>query len=229
MNYDTNTIENKASLVVLISGNGSNLQAIIDSIKNGQLDAEISLVVSNRVDAKGLDRAAKENIKTCFIDHRRFDTREMFDQAMIDIIDPLKPDLVILAGFMRILSERFINHYLHRLINIHPSLLPLYKGLNTHQRALDNNDQVHGASVHFVSNELDSGPVIIQGVVPVQKDDNSETLADSVHKVEHKIYPLAIQLQIEGRLTFKNNQLLFDDKVLSEPLMWKNNQLIEIY
>ena len=164
----------KPSLVVLISGSGSNLQAIIDAINSQQLEAEIKAVISNQVSAKGLDRAAIENITTHVIDHKHYPSRELFDQAMIQVIDPLKPDLVILAGFMRILSDEFINHYQHRLINIHPSLLPKYKGLDTHQKAIDNNDKTHGASVHYVGIELDSGPVVIQAEVSVHADDSAE-------------------------------------------------------
>ncbi|MBE9567141.1 MAG: phosphoribosylglycinamide formyltransferase [Proteobacteria bacterium] len=232
----------KASLVVLISGGGSNLQAIIDAIKSQQLNAEIKAVISNRDDAYGLKRAAKENIKTYVIDHRQFSSREAFDQAMIQIIDPLiaspasdqtsdqTPDhargLVILAGFMRILSSPFIQHYQQRLINIHPSLLPKYKGLRTHQQALDNHDSVHGASVHYVDDELDSGPLVIQTEVPVTADDTAATLAQRVLEEEHKIYPLAIKLHCEGELNFDQNNLLYHGKPLLRPLLWKNGQLL---
>ena len=216
----------KSSLVVLISGNGSNLQAIIDAIKNDELNAEITAVISNQAEASGLQRASKENIKTHVVDHKKFPDRESFDQAMIEIIDPLKPDLVVLAGFMRILSNDFIEHYLHRLINIHPSLLPKYKGLNTHQLAIDNHDSIHGASVHFVSHELDSGPVVIQAEVPVLASDNAETLASRVLVEEHKIYPLVIQMHADDRITFYKNQLQLDGKPLTEPLLWPNDTLL---
>jgi phosphoribosylglycinamide formyltransferase-1 len=215
----------KPSLVVLISGSGSNLQAIIDAINSQQLEAEIKAVISNQVSAKGLDRAASENITTHVIDHKHYPSRELFDQAMIQVIDPLKPDLVVLAGFMRILSDEFINHYQHRLINIHPSLLPRYKGLNTHQKAIDNNDETHGASVHYVGIELDSGPVVIQAEVPVQADDSAETLASRVLALEHKIYPIAIKMHLDQRLKFDGPQLLLDNKPLMKPLMWNNDQL----
>jgi len=215
----------KTSLVVLISGSGSNLQAIIDAIKNKELDAEIKAVISNQADAPGLERAVRANIKIHVVDHKQFSDRVSFDQAMIKIIDPLKPDLVILAGFMRILSNDFIDHYHHRLINIHPSLLPKYKGLNTHQLAIDNHDSIHGASVHYVSHELDSGPVVIQAEIPVLASDNAETLASRVLKEEHQIYPMAIKMYAEGRLTFDKNQLNLDNKHLTKPLLWKNNQL----
>lgn len=216
----------KASLVVLISGSGSNLQAIIDGINNHRLDAEIKAVISNQANAKGLQRADKENIPTYVVNHKQFADRESFDQAMIDIIDPLQPELIVLAGFMRILSKKFIRHYHHQLINIHPSLLPKYKGLNTHQQAIDNHDVKHGASVHYVSDELDSGPVVIQAETPVLETDSAETLATRVLKQEHQIYPMAIQMHINGRLTFDNGQLTLDSKPLIKPLVWKNNKLI---
>lgn len=216
----------KASLVVLISGSGSNLLAIIDAIKNNQLNAEIKAVISNRATASGLEHASRENISTHVVDHKQYPSRELFDQAMMQIIEPIKPDLVVLAGFMRILSKDFIAKYQHRLINIHPSLLPKYKGLNTHQLAIDNKDEIHGASVHYVNFELDSGPVVIQAEVPVLTTDTAETLAARVLQQEHKIYPMAIQLHVSGRVRFDNEQLKFDNRPLTKPLLWKNNKLI---
>ena len=215
----------KASLVVLISGSGSNLQAIIDAIENKELDAEIKAVISNKAGAYGLERAARANIASYVVEHKKFPDRASFDRAMMQIIDPLKPDLVILAGFMRILSDAFIDHYQHRLINIHPSLLPKYKGLNTHQQALDNKDSTHGASVHYVSHELDSGPIVIQAEIPVLDTDTAESLASRVLKEEHLIYPMVIGMHTAGRLTFKGDQLNLDEKPLTEPLIWKNQQL----
>ena len=216
----------KASLVVLISGSGSNLQAIIDAIKAGQLDAEISAVISNKASAKGLERAAAENITTHVVDHKDYPNREMFDKAMMHIIDPLDPDLVVLAGFMRILSEGFIKQYHHRLINIHPSLLPRYKGLHTHRQAIDNADKTHGASVHYVSHELDSGPVILQAEVPVKAGDTEQILAARVLVEEHKIYPKAIELHISGRVTFDDEQMQFDGQPLTTPLLLKDGKLL---
>lgn len=216
----------KASLVVLISGSGSNLLAILDAIKNNQLNAEIKAVISNRATASGLEHASRENISTHVVDHKQYPSRELFDQAMMQIIEPIKPDLVVLAGFMRILSKDFIAKYQHRLINIHPSLLPKYKGLNTHQLAIDNKDEIHGASVHYVNFELDSGPVVIQAEVPVLTTDTAETLAARVLQQEHKIYPMAIQLHISGRVRYDNEQLKFDNRPLTKPLLWKNNKLI---
>lgn len=217
----------KASLVVLISGTGSNLQAIIDAINNKQLDAEIKAVISNQVSATGLDRAAKENITTHVIEHKSYPSRGTFDQAMIQTIDAAGADLVVLAGFMRILSKPFIDHYQHRLINIHPSLLPKYKGLNTHQQVIDNNDTVHGASVHYVSHELDSGPIVIQAEIPVLASDTAETLAARVLIEEHKIYPVAIKLHTQNRIHFESDQLLYDNQLLTKPLLWKNNKLVK--
>ncbi len=216
----------KASLVVLISGGGSNLQAIIDAVNSKQLDAEITAVISNQVTAKGLDRASKENITTHVIDHKIYPTREGFDQAMMQVIDELNPNMVILAGFMRILSQPFIEHYQHRLINIHPSLLPKYKGLNTHQQAIKNKDKIHGASVHYVGHELDSGPVVIQAEIPVEDSDTAQTLAARVLTEEHKIYPLAIKMHLENRIHFDNNQIQLDKQPLNKPLLWKQGKLI---
>jgi phosphoribosylglycinamide formyltransferase-1 len=216
----------KSSLVVLISGDGSNLQAIIDAVNSQQIDAEITAVISNQVSAKGLDRACKENITTHVIDHTAYPSRESFDQAMIQVIDETNPDLVILAGFMRILSRSFIKHYQHRLINIHPSLLPKYKGLNTHKKAIDNKDKVHGASVHYVGLELDGGPVVIQAEVPVLSSDTASTLASRVLVEEHRIYPMAIKMHLKNRVHFKNGQIQFDNQPLLTPLLWKAQKLI---
>lgn len=217
----------KASLVVLISGSGSNLQAIIDAINNHELDAEIKAVISNQATAAGLQRAEKAGIPTHVVDHKLFPDRELFDQAMIQIIDQIKPDLVILAGFMRILSKVFIEHFRHGLMNIHPSLLPKYKGLNTHRQAIENHDSVHGASVHYVSHELDSGPIVIRAEVPVLASDTVETLAQRVLIEEHRIYPMAIQMHLEGRLTFSKDRLLLDNRPLVKALTWKENKLQE--
>ena len=214
----------KASLVILISGSGSNLQAIIDAVKRQDLDAEIKAVISNVANAKGLQRAKKENIPTYVVEHKQFADRESFDQAMISVIDPLHPTLIILAGFMRILSDRFIIHFQQRLINIHPSLLPKYKGLNTHQQAIENHDKKHGASVHYVGHELDGGPIIIQAETLILENDDAESLASRVLKVEHRIYPLAIKMHLDGRLSFSGEQLKLDDKPLTKPLIWKNEQ-----
>jgi phosphoribosylglycinamide formyltransferase-1 len=216
----------KANLVVLISGSGSNLQAIIDAINAGELDAEIRLVISNKADAYGLQRARQAGIATQVIQHQQYPDRSSFDRAMIDIIDPLEPDLVILAGFMRILSPQFIQRYRNRLINIHPSLLPNYKGLNTHHRAIEDGASVHGASVHYVSDELDSGPVVIQAEVEIMHNDSPEVLASRVLQQEHQIYPLAIKLHIEGDIRFSDGMILYHGKKLEQPLRWRDGKLI---
>jgi len=190
------------NVVVLISGSGSNLQALIDSIQTGAKSspARIRAVISNRADAYGLHRAQQAGIVTQVLDHKQFDGREAFDAALAQAIDVHEPQLVILAGFMRILSPGFVRHYAGRLLNIHPSLLPKYKGLHTHQRALEAGDSEHGCSVHFVTEELDGGPLVIQAIVPVQPDDSPTSLAQRVHEQEHVIYPLAMHWFAEGRL-----------------------------
>ena len=204
-------------IVVLISGGGSNLQAIIDQINAGNITAEISAVISNRPDVLGLKRADKANIDNHVLDHTAFDSRESFDQSLAQIIDSYEPDLVVLAGFMRILSDEFVEHFKGKLINIHPSLLPKYKGLHTHKRALENGDSEHGASVHFVIPELDAGTIIIQGVVPIKPDDTEDSLQQRVHKIEHQIYPQAVKYLAEEGLSLKEGQLLYKNKFLKVP------------
>ncbi|HEB55990.1 MAG TPA: phosphoribosylglycinamide formyltransferase [Gammaproteobacteria bacterium] len=198
-------------IVVLISGNGSNLQAIIDAIQAG-LPARICAVISNRPQAYGLSRAREAGIPVEVIDHRDYPSREAFDQALMACIDHYQPKLVVLAGFMRILTDEFVKHYSGRMINIHPSLLPRYQGLNTHQRVLDAGDDIHGVSVHFVTPELDSGPVILQAKIPVQANDDADTLAQRIHEQEHIIYPQVIRWFAEGRLHLQGNSVLLDDE-----------------
>jgi len=187
-------------LVVLISGNGSNLQAIIDDITYNGLPAQIVAVISNKADAYGLERAKKAGIEQRVLSHKDFSDRSQYDLALKDLIDGYQPDLIILAGFMRILSNEFVEHYLHKMMNIHPSLLPKYKGLNTHQRALDAGDKEHGCSVHFVTPELDDGPVILQATVDIKENDTAESLASRVHEQEHRIYPQAIRMFAEKKI-----------------------------
>lgn len=212
-------------IVVLISGSGSNLQALIDAIENKQLDAEIRAVISNRPDAYGLQRAEKAGITTHVLDHNDYPDRESFDQTMIRLIDSHQPALVILAGFMRILSDNFVNHYQDRMLNIHPSLLPEFRGLNTHQRVLEAERNRHGVSIHYVTSELDSGPLVIQAVINVDPSDTAESLAEKIHQQEHIIYPMTVQWLAEKRLQCKNNQLFFDNQPLTTPLIWENNIL----
>lgn len=206
-------------IVVLISGNGSNLQAIIDQIDAGTISAQIVAVISNKEAAFGLERAKNAHIATEVVNNKQFDSREEYDKALADRIDQYQPDLVVLAGFMRILTPEFVNHYLGRMINIHPSLLPKFRGLNTHQRAIDGGEIVHGASVHFVTPELDDGPVVVQSIVQIQKNDSAQSLANKVHKEEHKIYPLAISWFAMGRIKFDQEKLTFDDKELTQPIV----------
>jgi phosphoribosylglycinamide formyltransferase-1 len=204
------------NIVVLISGNGTNLQSIIDQIEQGRIPARITAVISNKGNAFGLQRAERAGIPAEVIDHRRFASREEFDRRLMERIDAHKPDLVVLAGFMRILTDEFVEHYNGRMINIHPSLLPKHRGLNTHQRALDEGDRVHGASVHYVVPELDSGPVILQAEVPVFDDDDAEQLAERVHRVEHIIYPESVRRIAEGRVELKDNIVLVDGRPATE-------------
>jgi phosphoribosylglycinamide formyltransferase-1 len=180
-------------IVVLISGSGSNLQAIIDAVARGELPVEIRAVISNKAEAYGLERARKAGIETVVIDHTRFDGREAFDTELRRTIDHYAPGLVVLAGFMRILTDELVNHYEGRMINIHPSLLPRYKGTNTHARAIEAGDSEAGCSVHLVTAELDAGPVLLQAHVPILAGDTAETLAARVLEQEHRIYPEAIR------------------------------------
>ena len=202
-------------VVVLLSGTGSNLQALIDSTRTGDSPVRIAAVISNRSDAYGLLRAQDAGIDTRALDHKAFDGREAFDAALIELIDAFNPKLVVLAGFMRILSADFVRHYQGRLLNIHPSLLPKYNGLHTHQRALEAGDTEHGCSVHFVTEELDGGPLVVQAVVPVESADSAQSLAQRVHTQEHRIYPLAVRWFAEGRLVLGEQGALLDGQLLA--------------
>lgn len=208
----------RCKAVVLISGSGSNLQAFIDQVNAGQLPLDIALVISNKADAFGLERAARAAIKTQVIDHKAYASRDHFDQALQQTIDTVSPDLVILAGFMRILTADFVNHYRNRLINIHPSLLPKYPGTNTHQRALDAGDTWHGASIHFVVPEVDAGPIILQGRLKIRSDDSADSLQQRIHKIEHQLYPLAARWFAEQRLSHKNGKVLLDGETSDQQL-----------
>lgn len=210
----------------MISGRGSNLQAIIDAVRQGRIAARIAAVISNRADAAGLRLAKQAGIDTVVVDQKKYSNRTDYDHALIATIDNYNPDLVVLAGFMRILSDRFVQHYRDRVLNIHPSLLPEFKGLHTHRRALEAAAQIHGASVHFVSNELDSGPVVLQAQVPVLSNDTESSLAARVLKHEHIIYPIVIAWFIDGRLEVANGQVMLDKRRLNRPAQWKSNQLV---
>lgn len=202
------------NVVVLISGSGSNLQALIDSVAHDGNPARIAAVICNRAGAHGLERAKQAGIATELLDHKQFDGREAFDAALIQAINAHQPDLVVLAGFMRILTPGFVQHYSGRLLNIHPSLLPKHKGLHTHQRAIEAGDSEHGCSVHFVTEELDGGPLVVQAVLPVMADDTAESLASRVHQQEHLIYPLAVRWFAEGRLRLGAQGAMLDDQPL---------------
>ncbi len=204
------------SMVVLISGSGSNLQAIIDATQNGSIPAKISAVICNKASAYGLTRAAEAGIATEVISHKDFDSRENFDQALQAKIDHFSPDLVVLAGFMRILTPEFVRHYSGRMLNIHPSLLPKYRGLNTHQRAIEDGEDEHGVTVHFVTEELDGGPNVLQARVPISSAETAETLAAKILIQEHQIYPRAIKWFLQGRLKMDGNEASLDQTLLSE-------------
>jgi phosphoribosylglycinamide formyltransferase-1 len=203
-------------LCVLISGNGSNLQAIIDAIAAGRLNAVVCGVISNRPNAYGLERAADAGIEAICLDHTDFDDRASYDAALRAQIEAFGADCVVLAGFMRILTPEFVDAFAGKLVNIHPSLLPKYKGLHTHQRAIDNGDEEHGVSVHFVTPELDGGPVIIQCRVPVFEDDVASDLAERVQEQERRIYPLVLGWFSAGRLSMRDNKAILDEQELPE-------------
>lgn len=204
----------KKRIVVLISGSGSNLQAIIDRCANEQIAGEICAVLSNRADAYGLERARNANIATRAISHKDYSSREDYDLALQTAIDEFSPDLVVLAGFMRILTPAFVQHYQGKMLNIHPSLLPKYQGLHTHQRAIDAGDSVHGVSVHFVTEELDGGPVIQQAKVTIEDSDTADSLAAKVLVEEHQLYPRVINWFCEGRLTMHGQSAQLDAECL---------------
>ncbi len=206
------------ALVILASGRGSNLQAILDAAARGDLPVTIRAVVSDRPGAQALDRAARSGIAAVVVDPAGCDDRAAFDRALLDRVVSLAPDLVVLAGYMRILAPDFVRTFSGRLLNIHPSLLPAFPGLNTHRRALEAGVAEHGASVHFVTDELDGGPVILRGRVAVRHDDDPATLAARVLEVEHRMYPLAIRWFAEGRLRQQAGRVLFDGRPLATPL-----------
>jgi phosphoribosylglycinamide formyltransferase-1 len=210
-------------IAVLVSGSGTNLQAIIDQIEAKRLDAKIEVVLSNKADAYGLVRAKNHGIATEVLDHKQFPSREAYDQAVVDILRARGVELVVLAGFMRLLSPVFVKAYSNRIMNIHPALLPSFPGLHVQKKAVDHGVRFSGCTVHFVNEECDEGPIIIQSVVPVFPDDTDEVLAARILKQEHRIYPRAIQLYAEGRLRVEGRRVLVDglakddDQVLFQP------------
>ena len=205
-----------SKIVILISGSGSNLQSFIDACSAGVIDGEIMAVISNRPGVKGLDRASAADIPNIVIDHRAFQSREEFDQHLAEVITSFTPDLVVLAGFMRILTDGFVNQFIGKLINIHPSLLPSYPGLNTHQRAIEAGDSTAGATVHFVTSELDGGPAILQAAVPILPKDTAVDLAARVLIVEHEIYPVVAQWYCQGRVVMDQGKVFHDGIAVGE-------------
>lgn len=206
-------------IVVLISGTGSNLRAIAERARSGELSVEIRAVVSDRADAPGLAWAAGADLATEALSPRDYVDRASFDDALAETIDRYAPGLVVLAGFMRVLGDRFVDRYAGRLLNIHPSLLPRHRGLHTHRRALAAGDRVHGASVHFVTHELDGGPVVIQARVPVRDGDDEASLAARVLAQEHLIYPECIAWFAAGRLRLRDGAVELDGRVLDSPVV----------
>jgi phosphoribosylglycinamide formyltransferase-1 len=204
---------------ILVSGSGTNLQAFIDAVASGSLDLNLCVVFSNNPDAFGLERAEAAAIPTACIRHSDYPDRESFDRAVIEELDRFEPELLILAGFMRILSPAFVDHYRGRILNIHPALLPKYPGLNTHQRVLDAGDEWHGSTVHFVTEELDGGPCVLQGRLRVRPDESADELQTRVQSIEHKIYPEAAGLVGSGRVVFRGNAALIDGQVADEPIV----------
>ncbi|NIW24340.1 MAG: phosphoribosylglycinamide formyltransferase [Gammaproteobacteria bacterium] len=205
-------------VVVLISGNGTNLQALIDSAASSDARFEVAAVFSNRADARGLDRARRAGIAAHVIDPREFDDRERFDAALADAVDEYEPGLVVLAGFMRILSPAFVNRFADRLVNIHPSLLPKFKGLHTHRRVLAEGETEHGATVHLVTAELDDGQPIMQYRLDIRADDTEDSLEARVHEGEYLIYPRTVAMFAEGRVTIDAGHVLLDGEIMSEPV-----------
>jgi len=198
------------SIVILISGRGSNMESLLKAVADDTLPVKVAAVISNRPEAKGLEVAAAQDVETCVVDHQRFDSRESFDAAMMKTIDSYSPDLVVLAGFMRILTDGFVRHYEGRLLNIHPSLLPSFPGLHTHRRALEEGVRVHGCTVHFVTPTLDHGPVVVQAAVPVLDGDDEATLAARVLEQEHQAYPMAVRWFAEDRLKLVDGHVVFE-------------------
>lgn len=205
-------------IAVLISGSGSNLQSIINHVIQGHISASIVCVISNNPNAYGLIRAKQANIATHVIEHKDYRSREEFDRELIKTLKVYGVTLIILAGFMRILSPRFVNEYQGKILNIHPSLLPKYPGLNTHARAIEAQETEHGCSVHFVTTELDDGPLVIQATVDMNPSDSPEVLAERVLEKEHVIYPLAVKWFCEGRLYLREGNVFFNDKILKQAI-----------
>lgn len=217
MSTPTDSAASGGRILVIISGGGSNLQAIIDGCQQRSISGHICKVISNKPEAYGLTRAKEAGIPSEVLDHRTFSSREDYDLALMSLIAQDDPDLIVLAGFMRILTPAFVSRYVGKLLNIHPSLLPKYPGLNTHQRALDAGDAAHGATVHFVTEELDGGPPIIQGSTAINPEDTAASLAKRVqNNIEHAIYPLAVNGCLTQQFTLDGERALYNGEALPE-------------
>ncbi len=204
---------------ILISGSGTNLQSFIDDVASGELELSLSIVFTNRANAYGLTRARDAEIATACIEHRDYADRQSFDRAVAQMLDKAEPELLLLAGYMRILSPWFVNHYAGRILNIHPALLPAFPGLDTHQRVLDAGDTWHGSTVHFVTDDLDAGPRILQGRLTVDADESANELATRVQAIEHQIYPQAANWFANGRLAYHDGAAWLDGERLDEPVI----------
>ena len=205
-------------IVVLVSGDGSNLQALIDSVHSGRIRAQIVGVICNVPSAYALERARLAGISTQVVDHRQFTDRASFEVEVSNVIQEWRAELILLAGFMRVLTPAFVNRYSGQMINIHPSLLPAYRGLNTHARVLATGDRMHGCSIHFVTSDLDAGTVIAQAVTNVLPTDDLPTLTQKVHKLEHYIYPLVVSWIAAGRIALLGNKVYLDGQELQSPM-----------
>jgi phosphoribosylglycinamide formyltransferase-1 len=210
-------------IVVLISGNGSNLQSIIDAVESDQLDARVDVVISNNPKAYGLSRARAHHIETCAFDHQQFRYREAFDAELLACTQSYNPDIIVLAGFMRILGSSYVQAYRNKILNIHPSLLPHYKGLDTYQRALDNDETEHGVSIHLVTAGLDDGPVLMQGRYPIETGDDAGQLISKGQRLEHLMYPKLLQLIGKKRLQISDQGIMYDHQDLTQPIEFESD------
>ena len=208
-------------IVVLISGSGSNLQAIIDKCKSKYIQAEIVCVISNNPSAFGLERAKSAGIKTLIINHKEYQSRDLFDKDLYKILKDQNADLIVLAGFMRILTKKITKNFYGKIINIHPSLLPKYPGLNTHQQVIDNKDVIHGITIHYVSSELDGGPIIAQGELKTSKDDDIDNLIERIHTLEHELYPEIIKYICDNQINIYSNEVIFKNLSLENTHIYK--------
>lgn len=211
-------------IVVLISGSGSNLQAIIDKCNTNYINAEVVCVISNNPNAFGIERSKSVGIKTIVINHKEFQSRELFDTELYKILLEQNADLIVLAGFMRILTEKITNNFFGKIINIHPSLLPKYPGLNTHEQVLENNDSIHGISIHYVSSELDGGPLIAQGEIKTTNE-NIDILVERIHKLEHELYPEIIKYICDDKIFIDQNRVIFNGLNPSGKFIYKKYEI----